>query len=145
MTQVSTLQAEPFEFSYHPQLPRRGTVLVVEDRKDMRDGLVQLLTLHGFTAVGAEDGVAALGCLAVDPDGIALILLDLLLPGPLSGVDVRERQLADAELSMIPAVVVSACESTDILTERLHPVEWLEKPFRGHQLLAIVERYVVPQ
>jgi len=39
------------------RLPRRGAILVVEDRDDVRQGLAQLLELHGFVVVDAAGSV----------------------------------------------------------------------------------------
>jgi DNA-binding response OmpR family regulator len=60
--------------------PRRGPILVVEDRDDVRQGLSQLLELHGFLVFDAADGTHALEHLRSEAGSIALILLDLLLP-----------------------------------------------------------------
>ena len=65
MAQVSTLSVE-HDLSPQPDLlfdaipePRRGPILVVEDRDDVREGLTQLLELHGFRVVDAPDAVQA--------------------------------------------------------------------------------------
>ncbi len=72
-----------------PYAPRRGAILVVEDRDDVREGLGQLLELHGYLVEDATSGDQALQHLTSEPDGFALILLDLMLPGTTSGRDVR--------------------------------------------------------
>lgn len=124
--------------------PRRGAILVVEDRADVRVGLVQLLELHGYDVRDAATGEEALRSLTTAPDAFALILLDLLLPGTMSGREVRARQLADARAAEVPAIVVSACERDTQAEAALHPVAWLEKPFRPDALLRIVKQHVVP-
>lgn len=125
--------------------PRRGAILVVEDRDDVRQGLAQLLELHGYLVFDAPNGQHALNLLREEPDGFALILLDLILTGPLSGQDVRDRQLADAQLSTIPTIIVSACEPNRHREALLRPSAWLEKPFRFDALLAVVRRFVTPE
>jgi CheY-like chemotaxis protein len=107
MDQVST---------YHPATtttavatapgPKRGAILVVEDRYDVRSGVVQLLELYGYEVVEAANGEEAVRCLTAAAETFALILLDLLLPGGVSGHDVRAQQLADARAADIPTVVV---------------------------------------
>lgn len=124
---------------------RRGAILVVEDRDDVRQGLAQLLELHGFLVADARDGKEALDQLRSDPDGIALILLDLMLPGSISGRDVRMRQLEDAALSAIPTIVVSASEMNQQERMSLKPDAWLDKPYRFDDLLELVKRYVVSE
>lgn len=124
---------------------RRGAILVIEDRDDVRQGLAQLLELHGFLVVDAASGAQALEHLRTDPRGFAAILLDLAMPGPLSGSDFRSQQLATPELARIPTIVVTATEATDALREQLSADAWVEKPFRFDHLLAIVRQYVTPE
>jgi DNA-binding response OmpR family regulator len=120
----------------------RGTILVVEDRDDVRHGLSELLELNGFSVLDARDGEQALARLDADPGGYALILLDLVLPGRVSGTDLRRRQLADAVLSSIPTIVITACDMGPEERQPLHPAAWLDKPYRMRDLLALVNQYV---
>jgi len=124
---------------------KRGTILVVEDRDDVREGLAQLLELHGFLVADARTGEEALQQLTSDPEGYALILLDLMLPGAVSGREVRLRQLEDPLLAPVPTVVVSASEMDHSERLGLHPDAWLDKPYRFDDLLELVRRYVVSE
>jgi CheY-like chemotaxis protein len=124
---------------------RRGTILLVEDRDDVRLGLAQLLVLHGYLVADAPDGEQALRQLAADPDSFALIVLDLLLPGAISGTDLRARQLADAALCPIPTIVITATEPQPHERQPLQPDAWLDKPFRFDDLLGLIRQYVVPE
>ena len=124
--------------------PRRGTILLVEDCDEVRLGLAELLELNGYEVSDAADGEHAMDQLTANPRGFALVLLDLLLPGGMSGRELRARQLADPQLADVPTIVVSCCEPESASDARLHPAAWLEKPFRGEQLLAVVRRYVKP-
>src|SRR5687768_18503250 len=83
---------------------KRGAILVVEDRDDVRQGLAQLLELHGFLVADARNGEEALEQLTSDPQAYALILLDLMLPGAVSGRDVRLRQMQDPALAALPTI-----------------------------------------
>ena len=89
---------------------RRGAILLIEDRDDVRQGLAQLLELHGFLVADASTGEEAMEQLTSDPEGVALVLLDLMLPGAISGRDIRVRQMSDPVLSTIPTIVVSAAD-----------------------------------
>ncbi len=142
---MSKVQAQLTTDVSPPPLPRRGAVLVVEDFDDLRLGVAQLLELHGFIVRAAANGEQALRYLESAPDTFALILLDLVLPGRLSGRDLRARQLADATTALVPIVVMSACEPEEISREQLRPAAWLEKPFQIDALLAIVKQHVVPE
>lgn len=125
--------------------PRRGTILVVEDREDVRQGLAQLLEFHGFLVAEARDGDAALTHLDRDDAGTALILLDLVLPGDVSGRDIRGRLLSDPGRADIPTIIVTASEVDAPGRAGLCPSAWLEKPFRFDELLDLVKRFVVPE
>ena len=124
--------------------PRRGAILLVEDRDDVRVGLAQLLELHGYQVTDTGDGETALGRLNASPDDIALILLDLMLPGAVDGRDIRAHQLAHPHLAGIPAVVITATEPAADERDSLQADGWLDKPFRFDELLSMVRRYVVP-
>jgi CheY-like chemotaxis protein len=130
-----------------PALPvaRRGAILVVEDRDDVRQGMAQLLELHGFLVADARDGEDALAQLTSDPEGFALVLLDLVLPGAIGGQDIRARQLADPALAAVPTIVVTASDIDQRERVGMRPDAWLNKPFRFDDLLELVKRYVVPE
>ena len=128
----------------HP-CPRRGAILVVEDRDDVRQGLAQLLELHGYLVADAGTGEDGQRQLADDPDAFALILLDLMLPGNVSGRDLRAQQLTHPVLASIPTIVVTASELDARDRARLRPDALLEKPFRFDDLLGLVRRYVTPE
>ena len=129
----------------HDAGPRRGAILLVEDRDDVRQGLSQLLELHGYTVRDAADGQQALDQLSTAPGTFALILLDLVLPGAVSGRELRARQLADARTALVPTVVVSACEPEVQAQAQLQPAAWLEKPVRFDKLLSVIQVYVTPE
>ena len=146
MVQVtSALNSSPSPIPASNITPKRGAILVVEDRDDVRQGLTQLLELNGFVVFDAADGEQALMYLNGGAQPIALVLLDLMLDGALSGRDVRAHQLADARLATVPTVVVSACEPDLRARAQLQPDAWLEKPFRFDALLEIVKRFVIPE
>jgi len=125
--------------------PRRGEILLIEDRDDVREGLAQLLELHGYLVTEEPDARRGLSELAAQPHGFALILLDLQLPGALNGKDLRSRQLADPQLATIPTIVITASDVDLEERAELHVDGWLEKPFRFENLLELVKRYVVPE
>lgn len=123
---------------------RRGAILLVEDRDDVRQGLAQLLEFNGFLVEEARDGHAALSRIQ-QGNGIALIVLDLMLPGGLSGRDIRGQMLADPRCADIPTIIVTAADIDAPGRAGLCPAAWLEKPFRFDQLLDLVKRFVHPE
>src|SRR5690606_2328003 len=82
-----------------------ATVLVVDDDEDIRLILAQILSLQGYDAPTAANGLDALSQLydGVEP---CLILLDLMMPA-MSGWEFRTKQLQDPKLAQIPVVVLS--------------------------------------
>ena len=125
--------------------PRRGAILVVEDREDVRQGLAQLLEFHGFLVAEAGDGEGALAHLQREEDDVALIVLDLMLPGQVSGRDIRGRMLANPAHADIPTIIVTAADIDPPGRAGLCPAAWLDKPFRFDELLTLVKRFVVPE
>jgi CheY-like chemotaxis protein len=144
MEQQSFVRATPTFLDAVPlePCPRRGAILIVEDRDDVRQGLAQLLELQGYVAFEAADANDAFGRLESSPDSIALILLDLNLPGP-SGAEIRAVQLATPQLSAIPIIVVSAYAPDSAGAADLRAAAWFEKPYRFEQLLEEVKKHVV--
>jgi len=107
--------------------------------------MAQLLELHGYLVADAGTGEDGQRQLADDPDAFALILLDLMLPGNVSGRDLRAQQLTHPVLASIPTIVVTASELDARDRARLRPDALLEKPFRFDDLLGLVRRYVTPE
>jgi DNA-binding response OmpR family regulator len=124
---------------------RRGEILLIEDRDDVREGLAQLLELHGFMVTEAADGDRGIRELTAQPQAFALVLLDLLLGDSMGGVDFRLRQLGNPQLADVPTIVITATEVAADDRTPLHPAGWLEKPFRFDTLLELVKRYVVAE
>jgi CheY-like chemotaxis protein len=125
--------------------PRRGCILLVEDRDDVRGGLAQLLEFNGYLVEEARDGHTALTFLEREGSGIALLVLDLNLPGTISGRDIRGRMLTNPTTADVPTIVVTASEIDAPGRAGLCPTAWLEKPFRFEQLLDLVKRFVIPE
>ena len=124
---------------------RRGEILLIEDRDEVRQGLAQLLEMHGYLVTEAADADRAMREMTAQPDGFALVLLDLLLNGSMTGIDFRKRQLAHPQLAIIPTIVITASEISPNERARLRADGWLEKPFRFDVLLEMVKRHVVSE
>ena len=58
-------------------------VLIIEDDKDIREGIRILLEGEGFTVTEAENGMEGLQKLSLD---ISLVILDIMMPG-ISGLN----------------------------------------------------------
>ncbi|HEY6179311.1 MAG TPA: response regulator [Kofleriaceae bacterium] len=116
-----------------------ATVLVVDDDRDIRDTLVELLEDHGYHTLGASNGVEALDVLRTSADVPCLILLDLMMP-VMDGREFREEQLKNPAWTEIPVIVISAY--SDVADQaRALDVDHLRKPLGTRPLIEAVRRY----
>jgi DNA-binding response OmpR family regulator len=149
MAQVARIahlgEPAPYEQDIEAPLARRGEILLIEDCDEVREGLAQLLELHGYMVTEFPDADRGMRELETQPQAFALVILDLLLGESMAGMDFRLRQLLDTELASVPTIVITASDIA--VTDRvpLHPEAWLEKPFRFDTLLELVKRYVISE
>lgn len=115
-------------------------VVCVEDEPEMIDLIRLILGRKGYEVIGAHGGLAAFDVIQETlPD---LILLDLMMPD-MDGWEVYQQVKADAELSNIPVVVVTAkAQSIDkVLGLHIAKVEdYISKPFSPQELINSVEQ-----
>jgi DNA-binding response OmpR family regulator len=112
-----------------------ATLLIVEDDDDMRELLVQLLTVDGYNVRSAPDSAAAINSLArQEPD---LVLLDIML-GAEDGRDLLQelRRMSD-----VPVVFLTARshEIDKIAGLKMGADDYIVKPFSPGELSARVE------
>lgn len=116
-----------------------GYILVVDDDRDIRDSLVELLTEQGFPAIGAGNGVEALEILRTSRSPPSLILLDLMMP-VMDGREFRERQLENPAWTAIPVIVISAYNDVEQQARAL-ALDHLRKPLAMRPLMDAVRRH----
>ena len=111
-------------------------ILIVEDDKNILEGLVDNLTMEGYKAIIARDGKAALKqAREKNPD---LIILDIMLPR-LSGFEVcKELKLRGINT---PIIILSARaqEADKVLGLELGADDYVTKPFSPRELLVRVK------
>lgn len=108
------------------------TILVVDDKANVRTMLREYLTEHGFQVVTAENGRAALFVAReADPD---LILLDIMMPEMDGYTFIRTyRKEANAPIILLTAKL----EETDkVLGLELGADDYVTKPFGMRELVA---------
>ena len=71
----------------------QAKILLVEDDDDMRESTRQNLLLLGYDVIAASDGPSALNELVQNP-GITILIADIMLTGPLNGIELAEQALA---------------------------------------------------
>jgi CheY-like chemotaxis protein len=112
-------------------------ILIVEDDADLREMMAQLLTLEGFRASTVANGREALEYLR-QGDKPDVILLDLMMP-VMDGWEFRRQQQANADLSKVPVIVLSALDQTRAAD--VNAVAFLKKPLDFDRLLELVRQY----
>jgi CheY-like chemotaxis protein len=115
-------------------------VLIVEDDRATREGLVQLLELEGYDSIAVGDGAAALRVLEEDRLIPCIILLDLMMP-VLDGWEFRRRQLGNEAIASIPVVILTADPRAQRRAAELKAEKVLMKPLEPASLLESVARY----
>ncbi|WP_227396078.1 response regulator transcription factor [Jeotgalibacillus aurantiacus] len=113
----------------------KHTVLIVDDDKEIRDGIEIYLKNEGLQVIKAQDGLEALEQLKKQK--IHLILLDVMMPnmdGITATFKIREEQ-------NIPIIMLSAkSEDTDkILGLQIGADDYVTKPFNPLELIARVK------
>lgn len=113
----------------------RETVLVVEDEAPVRRTVEQILLLHGYTVLTAEDGEACLELCAGHTGEIDLVLTDFVMPR-LGGLDLaaklRELQ-PDTKILFMSGFTDGQLDRHKVAA--LGGIELIEKPFRAAALL----------
>jgi DNA-binding response OmpR family regulator len=113
------------------------TIFVVDDDKDLREGIVEILLDHQFKAIPCESGEVALQKAKIEPPGMAII--DNMMPG-MDGMAV----IAILK-SMYPAVkiiMITAFSTVDnaVMAMKSGADDYLSKPFKRDDLLVAVRR-----
>lgn len=115
-------------------------ILVVDDDRDIRETLGEILLHEGYHVEMAENGARALELIRRGP-APALVLLDLMMP-VMSGWEFLELAETDQTLAAIPVVVVSAMPAPLAPSEARGGVKaCLHKPLKLDQLLDLVHQY----
>jgi DNA-binding NtrC family response regulator len=111
--------------------------VVLDDDREMGAWLVDLLTDAGYTAEAYQQGTDLLAALA--QGGRDLLITDLVLDG-IKGMDVlRRAKQHDPTLAVIMITAFGTIE-TAVEAMRLGAFYYLTKPFKGADLLLLVER-----
>ena len=113
------------------------TILLVDDDRDLIDGLQTLLEQHGFRILVANDGNQGRNLIyEKKPD---LVILDMMMPR-MGGYPVLEhfRDKPDAP----PIIMATANEGSrhKAYAELLGVVEYIRKPFAMEKLLEAVKK-----
>ncbi|MGH7162383.1 MAG: response regulator, partial [Planctomycetota bacterium] len=117
----------------------RGTVLVVDDERIVRDVAGRILKEAGYEVLAAEDGATGIELLRRHGASVSCVLLDLTMPG-MNGEQVCKemRRLQPG----LPVVLSSGYGETELL-ERMEggtPDAFLRKPYTVEALTATLRK-----
>jgi len=116
-------------------------VLIIEDDPDISDYLFETLSLSGYDACQAYDGIEGLS--KIEQFKPNLLLLDIMMP-KLNGIEVCRRIRANSDLRSLRIIFITAKNS---LEEKLEGFEagandFIVKPFSSSELLARIEAHL---
>jgi len=114
------------------------TILVVEDEPHIVEVVQDYLKQAGYRVLTARDGQTALTLARHErPD---LIVLDLMLPGGMDGLDVCRHLRRDTVLGDVPIIMLTArVEETDrLIGLELGADDYITKPFSPREVVARV-------
>ena len=125
-------------------MAERNLVLVVDDDPVVVHLIESMLARASFHVASVQSGSEALTMLHEHPDQVALVFVDLAMPG-ISGFDLAREMKATPATSGIPLVAVTANFGPELGEEVSASgiEEVIEKPFRGEQLVDVLRRHGV--
>lgn len=114
------------------------TLLIVDDDRDIRELIAQLLAKEGYKTLLAKDGAEMIKHLAQKPS-IGLIVLDVMMPGE-DGLSLLKR--LPTLIHPVPPVLMLSARGEDV--DRIVGLEmgaddYLVKPFHPRELLARIK------
>ena len=118
--------------------------LIVDDEKLILISTRIVLESVGYSVQTADSGEAAIRTAKEENPG--LILLDIMMPG-IDGWETLSRLKEDPETKDIPVIIFTAREHTRgrQLAREMGAADYFQKPFEPDELIAIVEKYLVPK
>ena len=118
-----------------------GALLIVEDNNVIRDQIVAILEMNGYTAIAAANGSEGLRLACQFRP--ALIISDVMMP-ELNGLDMLRDIRQTPELDHTPVVLLSALIAKEDIRIGLElgAADYLIKPFRITDLLQVVGRHL---
>lgn len=112
-------------------------ILIVDDDRDMRTSLADLLSEEGYTVEAYQTGVDALA--AVERSHPTLLITDLVMKG-MQGLELlRTAKQRDPHLAVVVITAFGTIE-TAVEAMRLGAFYYITKPFKSGDLLLLVER-----
>lgn len=118
-----------------------GKIVVIDDEKEIRDYLTDVLSLDGYECTCFQESLSALAYLSKSDDPPDLVMTDIRMPG-MSGLELL-RRLQEITPST-PVVLISGLYEQAIGLEavRAGAVDYLLKPAKPCEVLSLVARHL---
>ena len=116
-----------------------AVILFIEDNLEIRENVVEILELSGYSVFTAPDGLAGIELAKeIKPD---LILCDIMMPEA-NGYEVFEQLHKNAATCDIPFIFVTASVEKKEIQAGLDmgASDYIHKPFESEELLSAIER-----
>jgi len=115
----------------------QNRILIVEDEKDMRDGLQKILSRKGYSVDTAKDGLSAVE--KMKQTTFQVIIADLKMPR-MDGIGVLQR--AKDMDNAIAVIIITGYGSVKTAVEsmRLGAFDYIAKPFKPDDISLVVEK-----
>ena len=108
-------------------------ILIVEDEKEIREGVSEYLAEVGYSVISAEDGMQAIELFKNNK--IDLVILDIMLP-KINGLDVL-KQIRNQHINCPVILLTAKDEISDKVTGLDYGADdYITKPFAIDELLA---------
>ncbi len=124
-------------------LEKRKTILIIDDEPDICQLTEKFLKLGNFETIVCSNGKEALDVVEKRFQDIALILLDIMMPG-MSGYTVLEKIKSNSNFKKIFVVLftVKSFQEDVQKGKELGADGYLAKPFSGKDLLKYVKEFL---
>jgi two-component system phosphate regulon response regulator PhoB len=119
-------------------LMAKGTILVIDDERDLIELVRYNLEKEGYDVIAATDGQSGLEVATKHaPD---LVVLDLMMPG-IDGIQICQRLRADPRTARLPVIMLTAkaTEADRIVGLEMGADDYITKPFSPREVVARVK------
>jgi DNA-binding NtrC family response regulator len=116
-------------------MPKKRSILVIDDEEIMREVIVRLLEDEGYdvdSVPSGEDGLSA-----IEEGEFDLVLLDLMLPG-IGGLETLERIRKTRPDLVVVMITAYASIENAVKATRSGAFDFITKPFKNDELLLVV-------
>ncbi len=113
------------------------TILVVDDDRDLRDSIVEILGDDGFTAIGCDTAEAALAATKLHRPRV--IIVDNMMPG-MGGMSFMP--IVKLDFPGVKIIMITAFSTVDnaVAAMKSGADDYIAKPFKKDELLMAVKR-----